>query len=238
MFYLITGKDFKKRLAKKNQLLRALHKKRAGSEVFSLEPDGFEEGTLEELLSSQGLFESKHIVVGDGLFRDAETKEVMMKYLEDLKNSPNVFLFLEEKLNKKPLEKISEYAQEVFLVGDGGEKNEIKPNHFTLADALGGRDKSGLWVEYQKALKEGALPEALHGILFWQVKTIILTKRAKSAGEAGVSPFPFQKAQRFAKNFKDGELENISARLVCLYHDAHRGKIDLREGLETFILTF
>lgn len=237
MFYLITGQDFQARVKKKNDLLRALKKKRPDSEVFPLEPEGFEEGALDLLLYSQGLFDQKHIVVGSDLFTHGESKGVFLKRLSDIADSPNVFIFSEERLLKKPLENISKHAQEVFSLAGGREQKTQKANHFTLADALGRRERSKLWVEYQKALRDGAVPEELHGILFWQVKTIILAGSAKSAGEAGISSFPFQKAQSFKKNFKKEELENISSRLVCLYHDAHRGKADFRDGLENFILT-
>ena len=102
---------------------------------------------------------------------------------------------------------------------------------------MGRRDKRGLWVLYQDALAEQVPAEEVHGIFFWQVKSMLLVKKCKTAEEANMKPFPFQKSREYSRNYKDGELENLSSKLVSMYHEAHRGNEDFHISLERFILS-
>ena len=72
---------------------------------------------------------------------------------------------------------------------------------------MGKRDKKGAWAEYQKVLKEGLVPEEIHGILFWQIKTMLLASSSKSSVEADLNPFVFKKAKEFSKNYSEDELK-------------------------------
>ena len=138
------------------------------------------------------------------------------------KNAEKVheFIMQEKVLNKK---------QKLAAVGE-------KIDFFEFADALGRRDKRGLWVLYQDVLAEQVPAEEVHGIFFWQVKSMLLAKKCKTAEEAGMKTFPFQKSKEAARNFKDVELENLSSKLVSMYHEAHRGNTDFHISLERFIL--
>ena len=86
------------------------------------------------------------------------------------------------------------------------------------------RDKKQLWILYTQAKREGISDEEIHGILFWQVKAMLLAARSKDAGAAGLNPFVYSKSKGFLKNFEEKEVENISSSLVTLYHDSRRGK--------------
>ena len=107
---------------------------------------------------------------------------------------------------------------------------------FEFTDALGRRDKKGLWVLYQDALAEQVPAEEVHGMFFWQAKSMLLARLYTTADEAGMKPYPFQKARECARNYKDGELEVILETLVTIYHEAHRGNTDFFVALEKFIL--
>ena len=65
---------------------------------------------------------------------------------------------------------------------------------------------------YRKAIDKGEAPEALHGMLFWKVKSIIL------AGD------------------KNKELLILLDKLITVYHEARRGNGELETGVERFIL--
>jgi hypothetical protein len=112
-----------------------------------------------------------------------------------------------------------------------------KIDFFEFADALGRRDKRGLWVLFQDALAEQVSAEEINGIFFWQVKSMLLAKKCKTAEDAGMKSFPFQKAREYSRNYKDGELEKLSSELVGMFHEAHRGNIDFHVALEKFILS-
>jgi hypothetical protein len=82
----------------------------------------------------------------------------------------------------------------------------------------------------------GLSAEEIIGTLWWQLKTLRLAMLTKSAEEAGVKDFPYNKAKRALKNFKDGEIETLSLRLLNLYHDGHAGKCDIDLALEEWVL--
>jgi len=116
------------------------------------------------------------------------------------------------------------------------EKKEKKDafNIFSLTDALGERNKKRLWTRYQEALRAGSAPEEIHGILFWQLKTLLLVSKGATAG---IKPFVITKAKHFLGNYTENELEDLTKSFVDLYHDARRGKIDFDIGLEKILLS-
>ncbi len=200
---------------------------------------------LDELASGQALFSNKFIVYFYKTFDNKENKETILKNLKSLATSENIFIFAEGKMDKASLgkiEKVAEKTEEFVKAEKSLNKKEKlaligeKIDFFEFADALGRRDKKGLWVLYQDALTEQVPAEEVHGIFFWQVKSMLLAKKCSSPAEAKMSPYPFQKAREYGRNYKDGELEKISGTLVSMYHEAHRGNEDFHVALEKFIL--
>lgn len=243
MFYFLYGKDYEKARAKASELIDSMKKKKPDAEVFVLDADNWQENQLHEFIESQGLFEKKFIVFAKRLFEKKEVKEVVLEKLAEIKLSQNVFVFLEGvvdtptlKLIEKSAERIQEFAKSTSAQAFGSAGLEGF-NLFTLADALGEKDKKKLWVLYQKAIRQEASPEELSGILFWQVKNLLIAREAASAQEAGLSPFVFSKSKRFSRNFSLEELQGLAFHLISLYHDAHRGMADFEAGLEQFVLS-
>ena len=180
----------------------------------------------------------------------------MLKKVKEISESPNFFVFLEEKLNKKELEKFEKYAQKIeeFQKPDRKlNKKEVlaakgeKIDFFEFTDALGAKDKKGLWALYQDALHEGVPAEEVHGILWWQIKAMLSALKSKDASEAGLNPFVYNKAKAYAKNFhahqnvraggSEAVLKYLSQQFFEMYHEAHRGKTDFAVALEKFILS-
>ncbi len=131
------------------------------------------------------------------------------------KDSKTIFIFLEDKLLASEQKKYIKYAQ----VEKFEEKKIIqvpKVNTFAIADAFARHDKIGTWMLYREAIEAGTSPEAISGILFWKIKTMILEG---------------------TKTFSINNLKNQSSAIVSLYHRAHRGESDFTLGLEQFILT-
>lgn len=237
MLYFLYGSDKDKARQKAADLVAALQKKKPDASFFKLTRDNWNEGSFEEYIGGQGLFENKYIVLADGLFEDKANKEFIVKRLSDLHESQNVFIFREGELDKATLTKVeknSEKVQEFALKETGEVKDEFKI--FTLTDALGRRDRKSLWMLYQGAKNADVEDEQIHGILFWQIKNMLLAQKSKTAKEAGLNPFVFSKAQGFGKNYRDGELSKMSSQLIHLYHDARKGIHDLDVALEKWIL--
>ena len=237
MIYLIYGKDTTKARQKLRTLIDNILTQRPDTSHIRLNDEDFDTERLQELISGQGLFERRQVIVFDQVLGDKETSRIILERLSDIAQSENIFIFYEESLTKAVLSKIEKKSEKVqeFTSGKSYEKKK-RFDIFLLTDALGKRDKKRLWVLYHKALSESVAPEEVCGILFWQIKSMILAGGANSAKEAGLNPFVFKKSQSFLARYSEEELGSLSARLVDLYHNARRGVIDFSIGMEQFIL--
>lgn len=215
MLYFLYGTDTDKARAKAAELVAGSQKKRPEAELFRLDLDNWNTTKLDEFSGSQGLFERKFIVFANGLFENKEVKAELLEKLSELAQSENLFIFLERALDKAALLAVTKVAQKVQAFEKTETKKEGPFNLFSLANTLRARDRKGLWVLYQKALRNEASPEALSGILFWQIKDLLLKR---------------------SNNFSPEELSKLAMELITLYHDAHRGLVDFETGLERFIL--
>lgn len=237
MFYLVHGTDFKKGREKVKNLTNSLLVKKPNSNLFRLNAENFDEAVVEESLKGRGLFENKYIVFFDKVFEDEKNKDFILEKIKDISESGNIFILLEEKIDKKTLTKLEKYSQKTQEFNQTEDKTTERAKPFSLTDALGKRDKKKAWAEYQKVLKEDLVPEEIHGILFWQVKTMILANSSKTSIEADLNPFVFKKAKEFSKNYSEKELNEMSSKLISIYHDIRRGITeDLGLEIEKFLL--
>ena len=241
MFYFLHGEDKDKARKKAHELIDGLVKKRPNASFFKADSENFSLGKLEEMIGGQGLFESKQIVFLDNILEDKEIKETVLDKIKEIKESPNAFVFLERKADKATLgrmEKSAEKVQAFELSKSSASTKESKEkfNTFSLADVFGRRDKKNLWVLYQEALSQGVAPEEINGVLFWQLKSMIVANKSKSADVSGLKPYVFQKSKSFARNYSEEEMKKLSSALVSVYHDSRRGIHDFEIALERFIL--
>lgn len=248
MIYLLYGNDFKKARENLHKMTGGLLVKKPDAELFKLDVENWSEVMFEELVFGQGLFEKKYIVILDSLFENEEIKDFILNKLDDLKKSESIFIFIEKKIDKATLIKIEKRAEKTqdFVSKDkvgsrsfsmDNKSFDLKDfNIFSLADALGCRNKKDLWVLYQRAIAKEASAEEIHGLLFWQLKSMLLAISSKSSEESGLKPYVFNKSKSFARNYSEKELKKMSGDLVAMYHDAHRGLVDFNVALEKWIL--
>lgn len=242
MFYFLHGEDKDGARKKAHELIDGLTKKRPNASFFMVDSGNFGLGKLEEMIGGQGLFESKQIVFFDNVLEDKKMKGAILEKTKEIAESPNAFVFLEGKTDKATvgkIEKRAEKAQEFKFAGSEGKTKESKEkfNTFSLADVFGRRDKKNLWTLYQEALSQGVAPEEINGVLFWQLKSMIVANKSKSADESGLNPYVFQKSKSFAQNYTEEEMKKLSSALVSVYHDSRRGIHDFAIALERFILS-
>lgn len=235
MFYFIYGSDSIKVSEKAKNLVDGMLSKKPDASLFKLTSDRWSSAEFQELIAGQALFESKYIVQISRILDEKEANEVVMENLEALKNSDNVFIWTENEVDKKLLEKIEKYAEKVQELNSKQVFKKPEFNIFSLGDALGNRDKKKLWMLYQDALNYFAVEE-IHGTLFWQVKNICISIKEKSATESGIKPFVFNKAKSFSKNYKEEEVYNMLNKLSKISHDSRRGIHDFEIALEKFCL--
>ncbi|OHA47322.1 MAG: hypothetical protein A2541_01905 [Candidatus Taylorbacteria bacterium RIFOXYD2_FULL_36_9] len=245
MLYLFYGTDKIKARGMAGKTGEAAKKKHTGAELFKLTTENFSANKLDELIASQGLFYSGSIILADNLCEEKEIAEILLKKIKETAESPNFFVFWEESLNKKELEKFKKYAQktEEFKKPEKklNKKEELalkgeKIDFFEFANALGEKNKKQLWTLYQEALSEAVPSEEVQAIFFWQVKAMLLALKSKDASEAGLKPFVYSKSKNYAKNYSENKLKEMSAKLFVMYHEAHRGNLDFAVALEKFIL--
>ncbi len=143
-----------------------------------------------------------------------ELREALLQALPTLAAARTAVFALEEKVSADIRKRIDAFAEEVNKF-DGKTARE-SPAIFALATALRRGDKKTLWVRYQEQLAADAAPEAIHGVLFWGAKDMLLKSRdERSAGRA----------------------KRLVAALAELPHEARRRGEDLEYALERFVLS-
>jgi DNA polymerase III delta subunit len=238
MIYLLYGSDIDKARAKLHDLVDSLIKKKPDASHERLNDETFDAGQLEELIGGMGLFSQKAIIEMITVFRNKEAKEAVLERIKDIGKSDNVFVFLEGDLTKADLAKFEKNAEKVqeFALKTKGEVKKEAFKIFALSDAFGQRDRKQLWVLYTKAKLKEISAEEIHGMLFWQAKAILLAAQTKSAKEAGLNPYVYDKSKACLHKYSVDEMKAISTKLVSIYHNARRGIHDFDSALEKFIL--
>ncbi|HEU5114869.1 MAG TPA: hypothetical protein VFT82_03830 [Candidatus Paceibacterota bacterium] len=236
MLYVIYGTDIEKAREKSHALFDALREKKPDAAAGTMRADEVTPDRIEELTQTQGLFENKQIIFMDRTLEVPETRDLVVDRIDAIKESPNIFIFFEGKLTKEVLKKLEKRAEKITEYAASDEKKKEGGSFFALADALGARDKKRLWSLLREALDQDAAPEEIHGILFWQAKSLALAASAPSAAAAGLNPFVFGKAKRYASNWKPEEIESLLSKLVYMYHEAHRGQVEFEIELEKLSL--
>lgn len=216
MIYFYYGTDINKARTKAHELVDSLLKKKPDASFFKMDSENFNTSQLQEYIGGMGLFSNKYIVFLDRLSEKKDVKDEFLEKIKEISESENIFIVLEGKLDKVSTTKIEKKSEK--FVNFVLEEVVVKPvyNAFALADAFAKRDKKQVWILYRKSIDAGEAPEALHGMIFWKVKSMLL---------AG-----------FGGGWKQDELLKVAEDLVVLYHDARRGKHELETGLEAYLL--
>jgi DNA polymerase III delta subunit len=201
--------------------------------LTKLESSNFAPGMLADMLGSVSLFGGAELFLIDTPSENPEFYAEAVGVLSDMQESSNQFVVIEGTLlaaEKKKFEKYAGVMEEFKKLAD------TPFNVWAMADALASRDKKSLWVLLQDAKRAGLVAEEIIGTLWWQLKTLRLAMLTKSASDAGMKDFPYNKAKRALVNFKEGEVASLSAGLLKVYHDGHGGVRDIDEGLEEWVL--
>lgn len=236
MLYAIYGKDTAKARSKLTELLDTLQKKRPDASLFRLSNENWNPSLLNELLSSTGLFSPKYIVVLDSLLNLSDSAEAVSGSIKEMSESEHVCIMIEEKILSADLKKVEKYAVKVQECAPAEKVKKESSQVFAYAEALSMKETKRAWALFQEIAGEEAAAEEIHGVLWWQFKSLKIARDSKTAGESGLSPYVYQKSARATKIWNEKELEGVIDRLVDMYHRAHRGEIDFMLELEKFSL--
>jgi len=169
---------------------------------------------LRAALQGPGMFGGKRILVLEGVLANEEMLPLVLETLPRLAESAEVVFVYEEKPNADLRRKLEKYAETRVRHDALGKAKDNTV--FALAGALARGDRKALWVGYQRALARGERAEAIHGILFWGAKRVLLAARKGST-----------EYQRGAA---------LVAELAELPHKARRSGFELEYALERFML--
>ncbi len=231
MLYVYYGNDAVR-------IREAAHKKilelNAGSdEVVEISAETYEEGMVTDILESESLFGGVKLVRIDRPSGEPKLFAECVDCLQTLADSVHHFVLIEETLNAAQKKKFTAVTKECYEYSaeTGGAFNS-----FSLTDALVARDKKRVWILLNEAWQHNLSPEEVVGLLFWQVKTLRIVAKSKNSEHTGLKPFVYQKAKAALRNFKIEEIDQMSRILVRMYHDAHLGKVDMKQALEKWVL--
>jgi hypothetical protein len=232
MLYLIYGTNTNKVRAKQRELVGIMQSKQPNVSLYRVTTETWKDSLLEELLGSQGLFLAKYIVTLDKVLEDKEIGSDIIGSLEEMKESDHAWIILEDKVSAPNLKKIEKFAHKVFDFNDSVSVEKKRLLAFDFAEQFAGKNKVGAWREFIKLKEADLAGEEIHGVLWWQMKSVYLAKFSKTAEESGLTPYSFQKALRLSKGWELKELNLLLDKLVEIYHEAHRGGGDLMVELE------
>lgn len=231
MFEVLYGNDS---ISVRSALLKKTAAAQAeGVDVAQIDNDTYVPGMFADAVSGTSLFGAGMLFVVDAGTAKAELKAALLESLLALKESPHTFLITEGALladQKKQYAKLAASMEEFKVAA------AERYNVFAMADSLAKKDKRMLWVQLMEAKAAGLSAEEIIGTLWWQLKSLRLAAVTSGAAEAGMKDFPYQKAKRALGSFKPGELEQLSASLLSVYHDGHGGVRDIDIALEKWVL--
>ena len=136
------------------------------------------EEELVSLASTDALFGgAQTFVLEDALY--GERGEEFVDLLEVFAESPHTFIFKEEKLLKAETEALKKAGAKIELERIYLPAGRREFDNFGVAEALGKKDKKGLWLALMASWLAGEKAEAVAGLMAWkarQMKDIKLSR--------------------------------------------------------------
>jgi len=238
MLYAYYGEDVDAARKKVQATVGSMLAKNPEAMYFRITSDALHQYDFDELTGSQGLFKNEYIVVLDTLLDSKENEERVLSNLEKIAAASHPFFILDKKLLAPVRKKLEKHATQVQEFELAKKTKEEAFNTFSLTDALGEKNVKKLWTLFREAKHHGVSDEEIHGILFWMFKSLSLASQSSTAEEAGMKPYPFNKAKGFLKNFSSLEKLNMYlAEFAMLPQKARRRSVLLEIELEQFILS-
>jgi hypothetical protein len=171
---------------------------------------------LEALIDGVSLFGDVSIVTCIQLGEVASSKEEMIRLLDNMKESVNIFIIDEPFADVHLFNKLSKVSVKVI---DAREEKLKDTSVFGVCDAFIKRDKKTAWIAFMD-IREKVSGESLHGALWWKFQT------------------EWSRVKEGKKSlFSEDDCEKIGGSLVRMSITAHRGESDLLIDIEKLILS-
>lgn len=114
---------------------------------------------------------------------------------------------------------------------------------FDLLDAAFGGDKKRALKLYAEQRAQKVEPQAIMAMIAWQLDLMALAMYGKGKGasqiakDAGLSPYPVQKAQRLAAKLDENKFREMVNMAIDIDEKSKTTALDLDEALKTYIVT-
>ncbi|KKW24783.1 MAG: hypothetical protein UY70_C0024G0007 [Candidatus Kaiserbacteria bacterium GW2011_GWB1_52_6] len=214
MLHLYTGTDREKAREEMNTAVKkvSLAGQAKDTDVVRV-TDAHTPADLKSVFEGAGMFGGVRTVVLEGVWGNEEMRALAETNLKYMRDSEEHFFIFEEKPDAATRKSIEKYAEDSkrFDLKKGDERTTI----FALASALRSGNKKALWVSYQRELV-GNAPEAIHGVLFWGAKDMLLKARSDS---------------------ERSRARKLIAQLAELPHESRRRGVELEYALERVVLS-
>ncbi|MCF7833777.1 MAG: hypothetical protein K9L98_00175 [Candidatus Pacebacteria bacterium] len=190
MIYIFTGDDSTPKISEYEKFLKEIP---SDTEVFYINRSDFDKDQIESFYSGAGLFFNQCTIVLKDIFEREDTASFVMQNIQKMASSPNLFVFLENKINKGNLDTFKDFGKGVKLfIFEKSKERKEKYDNFLLANAFASRDKLSLWMHFLKATSLGVSLEELSGVLFWKAKDMLLKKNFGKYKEEELQSFALQ----------------------------------------------
>lgn len=211
MLYLYLGTDRERARSKMNTTVEKAAKK---ADVVRI-TDAHTADDLKTVLQGRGMFAAKRVLVFEGVCTNLELCDVFLDSLGHLAKSDEEVYVFESKPLAELRKKLEKHAETVEKFDAPAKERDASV--FAMANALRKHDKKALWVAYMREIAKDNAPEAVHGVLFWAAKDMLL----KSGHDAVMRE----------------RSQHLIAALVELPHAARRRGEALEYALERFVLS-
>lgn len=236
MIYILTGTD----QIKRQKEIEKIRKAEGGESAFLVMTHLFEEGNLDvydELFSMRDLFGKSNFIRIKNWNNDEGLVSKIKEYADFFVKEKNILILETDSFTKTIEKKLQKLEPRVVTIGDAFVKKE-STTLFALTDACLTRDKKRAWTLFFDAKKRGVSPEEIHGLMWWQYKTLALVYKTpkKEWSSLGVSPFVLKKIESSLLKYKKEDLASIINEFFSLVYSARQRSQDSYNALELFIL--
>lgn len=209
MLYVFYGTDTAQAGTKARALVESLRAKRPDAAYEKIDGDSWDPSLVQSHLGGQGLFSSKYIVYLDRVTENKTAKDGLVDYIPAMQESANIFIVYEGKLLTELKKVVEKHAEKVVIVDEKKAANSF----------FGGGDGPNIFALADAVGKGDA------------VRSWTLYRQAVDSGieSEAIIGMLFWKA-------KTVENKVLTNELITLYHDGHRGLVDLELGIEKLVL--
>ena len=122
MLYLIYGSD----RARQKEYIDSVILKNPELSILNIELDSFSQNYFEQIALGQSIFGDKYLIILDGICETKENREYIISIADELKNSANIFIIQEAKVDAEFLAYIKNFniTQENFTLAGGEIRSE------------------------------------------------------------------------------------------------------------------